>query len=101
MISGAKFTKLVRRDQGDEMYNANARIADSQNPEKHQNPEKPRSENPSEITTNHKRILKEFGDIFLDGLPPGNPPPRKVRHEIPNLPPPFKGIFRLSQAELQ
>ena len=73
-----------------------------QNPEK---PQKPRNEKPGKIkTTNLEWIHKEFGDIFLDGLPPGNPPSRKVEHEIPlypNLPPPFKGIFRLSQAELQ
>src|SRR5271165_6278440 len=95
MISRAKLKKLVRRDQADEMYIANVRISDAENPEK------PRE---THELKSHERILKEFGDIFLDGLPPGNPPPRKVQHDIPlypNLPPPFKGIFRLSQAELQ
>jgi hypothetical protein len=116
MISRAKLKKLVRRDQADEMYIANVRISEPGNPEnpenpgtqnapeKPQNPEKPRNEKPGEITTNRERILKDYADIFLEGLPPGNPPPRKVHHEIPlypNLPPPFKGIFRLSQAELQ
>jgi len=55
-------------------------------------------------TTNLEWIQKEFGDIPLEGLPPGSSPPHKVQHEIPlypNLPPPFKGIFRLSQTELQ
>jgi len=49
-------------------------------------------------------INKEFVDIFLDVLPPGMPPPRKVVHEIPllpNSPPQFRGIFRLSQVELR
>jgi len=95
MISRAKLKKLVRRDQADEMYIANVRISDAENPEK------PRE---THELKSHERILKEFKDIFLDGLPPGNPPPRKVQHDIPlypNLPPPFKGIFRLSQAELQ
>ena len=120
MISRAKLKKLVRRDQADEIYIANVRISDSTNPETPETqekpetpgtqrtpetPEKPRTEKHSEIkTTNHDWIQEEFGDIFLDGLPPGNPPSRKVEHEIPlypNLPPPFKGIFRLSQTELQ
>src|SRR5271169_2813981 len=95
MISRAKLKKLVRRDQADEMYIANVRISDAENPEK------PRE---THELKSHERILKEFKDIFLDGLPPRNPPPRKVQHDIPlypNLPPPFKGIFRLSQAELQ
>src|SRR5271169_6556717 len=124
MISRAKLKKLVRRDQADEMYIANVRIVDPRNPETPgtqrtpekpetpgtqrtpETPEKPRNEKPGEIknTPNRERILKEYADIFLEGLPPGNPPSRKVEHEIPlypNLPPPFKGIFRLSQAELQ
>jgi len=49
-------------------------------------------------------INEEFVDVFLDGLPPGMPPTRKVVHEIPSLPnssPQFRGIFRLSQVELQ
>jgi hypothetical protein len=46
---------------------------------------------------------KQFGDVFTEGLPSGLPPSRAVDHEIPllpNLAPPFRGIFRLSQAEL-
>jgi hypothetical protein len=49
-------------------------------------------------------IKDEFSDIFLDGLPPGMPPERKVVHDIPLHPdsaPQFRGIFRLSQMELQ
>ena len=49
-------------------------------------------------------IKNEFPDVFLDGLPPGKPPERKVVHSIPLQPdsaPQFRGIFRLSQMELQ
>ena len=49
-------------------------------------------------------IEKEHGEIFQEGLPPGMPPTRTVDHQIPlkaNMPPPFKGIFRLSLFELQ
>jgi hypothetical protein len=50
-------------------------------------------------------IKGEYSDVFLDGLPPGMPPERKVAHEIPlypDSPPQFRGIFRLSsQLELQ
>ena len=52
-----------------------------------------------------KWIYNEYGDVFLEGLPPGLPPERRVEHKItlcdPNLPSPFRGIFRLSQLELQ
>jgi hypothetical protein len=100
MISRSKLKKLVRRNQTEELYIAVVHFVDPEpeNPENPENPEKtPKPKNPMWIQT-------EFGEIFLDGLPPGNPPPRKVEHQIPlypNLPPPFKGIFRLSQIELQ
>jgi len=49
-------------------------------------------------------IQQEFSDIFLDGLPPRMPPEGKVKHEIPiypDSPSQFRGIFHLSQMELQ
>ena len=48
--------------------------------------------------------MSEYGKAFADELPPGLPPSRTVDHQIPllsDMPPPFKGIFRLSQMELQ
>jgi hypothetical protein len=51
-----------------------------------------------------KWVKEEFSDVFLDGLPLGKPPERKVVHEIPmqpNATPQYRGIFRLSQMELQ
>ena len=86
VISRAKLKKMIRRDIIDEIYLATIKLNDTKEESK-----------PPEW------IQEEFGDVFLEGLPPGPPPPRKVEHTIPligDLPPPFKGIFRLSQAEL-
>jgi Reverse transcriptase (RNA-dependent DNA polymerase)/Aspartyl protease len=49
-------------------------------------------------------IEKEYGEVFREGLPPNLPPARTVDHQIPlkpDMPPPFRGIYRLSQTELQ
>jgi transposase InsO family protein len=49
-------------------------------------------------------IEKEYGEVFREGLPPNLPPARTVDHQIPlkpDMPPPFRGIYRLSQVELQ
>jgi hypothetical protein len=45
-----------------------------ENPENPQNTEKP---DEIEINTNRERLLKDYADIFLRGLPPGNPPPQR------------------------
>jgi hypothetical protein len=49
-------------------------------------------------------IQKEYGSVLREELPPQMPPARSVDHQIPlkpDMPPPFKGIFRLSQFELR
>ena len=49
-------------------------------------------------------IQQDYGEIFREGLPPGIPRTRAVDHQIllkPDMPSPFRGIFRLSQFELQ
>src|SRR5213078_3120564 len=49
-------------------------------------------------------IEKEYGKVFREGLLPHLPPTRSVDHQIPlkpDMPPPFRGIYRLSQMELQ
>jgi hypothetical protein len=49
-------------------------------------------------------IQKEYGSVLREELPPQMPPARSVDHQIPlkpDMPPPFKGIFRLSQLELR
>src|SRR5437762_11187388 len=51
-----------------------------------------------------KWIEKEYNTIFREGLSSRIPPTQIVDHQIPlktNMPPPFKGIFRLSQLELK
>src|SRR6266496_4906169 len=49
-------------------------------------------------------IRKDYGTVLREELPPQMPPTRSVDHQIPlkpDMPPPFKGIFRLSQLELR
>ena len=49
-------------------------------------------------------IQKHFGLIFMEDLSAEMPPERSVDHQIlleADLPPFFRGIFRLSQLELQ
>jgi hypothetical protein len=85
VISRAKLKALVRRGDADSIYvgpfKSTGLSDDSQQP---------------------PWIGSEFGDVFTEGLPSGLPPLRAVDHEIPllpNLAPPFRSIFRLSQAE--
>jgi hypothetical protein len=80
-------------------YFTNVHIVKPKNPEKSRNPEKPGG---VKKTTNAAWIQKECGDMNYH--PETRHYGRYVQHEIPlypNPPPPFKGIFRLSQAELQ
>ena len=47
--------------------------------------------------------MEEFKDVFPDELPRGLPPKRSVDHRIelePGAAPPYKGIYRMSPAEL-
>src|SRR5436190_2305932 len=49
-------------------------------------------------------IRKDYGTVLREELPPQMPPTRSVDHQIPlkpDMPPPFRGIFRLSQLELR
>ena len=87
MISRSRLKAEIRKNEITELYLATAKTADE----------------PSNTTT-PDWIKNEYSDVFLDGLPPGMPPERKVAHEIPLLPDSpsqFRGIFRLSQLELQ
>jgi hypothetical protein len=80
----------IRRNQISELYLATVKIHDDECHE------------PLKDTAGW--IYKEFSEVFLDGLPPSMPPERRVSHEIPlhpDSPPQFRGIFRLSQIELQ
>ena len=49
-------------------------------------------------------LLDAYSDVFPDALPRGLPPARNIQHTIQlesNATPPFKGIYRMSQVELQ
>ena len=87
MISRSRLKAEIRKNEITELYLATAKITSE----------------PSNTTTPNW-IKDEFSDIFLDGLPLDRSPERKAVHEIPlhpDSPPQFRGIFRLSQVELQ
>jgi Aspartyl protease len=86
VISRAKLKALVRRADAESIYVGLLKPTGS-----------------SDDSQQPPWIASEFRDVFTEGLPSGLPPSRAVDHEIPllpNLAPPFRGIFRLSQAEL-
>ena len=99
MITRSKLKSLVRKNDLAELYLTTFSAIE--------NPSSTSSPDNSILSTTPvpQWIQKEYSDVFLEGLPPGLPPDRNVEHEIPlkdlNLAPPFKGIFRLSQLELQ
>jgi hypothetical protein len=105
-ISRQKLKSLARRNQLDELYLCRVEVAKVDNweslVERATFDTKPADTTETKIPS---WIRREYSDIFLEGLPPGMPPPRNVDHQIPlkdpNSAPPFKGIFRLSQLELQ
>jgi hypothetical protein len=90
VISRSRLKAMSRRQEIAELYLASTRIAEEKETEQSDIP---------------PWIHKEYGEVFVEGLPPGLPPERRVEHRIilhdSNLPPPFRGIFRLSQLELQ
>jgi hypothetical protein len=98
MISKKTLKKELRRNEVDELYLA--RIQQT-----------PEAQTEKEITINSDEdsnipewINKEYSEVFREGLPPHLPPTRSVDHQIPlkpDMPPPFRGIYRLSQIELQ
>src|SRR5579859_5793441 len=87
LISRSQFKAEFQRNVVSELYLATIKIAEK-----------------NKLSEFPNWIKKEFSDIFLDGLPPGMPPKRKVVHDIPLYPDSlsqFRGIFHLSQMELQ
>ena len=87
MISRSRLKAEIRKNEITELYLATTKTTDEPN-----------------NTTTPSWIKDEFSDIFLDGLLPDRSPERKAIHEIPlhpDSPSQFKGIFRLSQVELQ
>ena len=88
IISRSRLKAEIRKNEITELYLATIKTTDEQ----------------PDLSKYPEWIKNDFSDVFLDGLPPGMPPERKVVHEIPLHPdsaPQFRGIFRLSQLELQ
>ena len=61
------------------------------------------TENSNPPAINLQPIIDKYADVFLTELPAELPPIRAVEHEITleaGEPPPFKGIYRMSETEL-
>ena len=106
-ISRAQLKKMTRLNQIEDFYvvtiaSTNMKETNLENLESLTN--EAVSSTPVKTLKTLDWIIKEFSDVFTNGLPPGPPPPRNIEHSIPlisnELPAPFKSIFRLSQAEL-
>ena len=93
-MSRKALKKRIRRDKVDELYLALIQETSGK--------DAPSSD--KDVRKTPEWIQQDYGEIFREELPPGIPRTRTVDHQIPlksDMPPPFKGIFRLSQFELQ
>jgi reverse transcriptase-like protein/integrase-like protein/gag-polyprotein putative aspartyl protease len=98
MISKKTFKKELRHNRIDELYLAMVREV------RQDKKEKRTTVVLGEDGETPEWIEKEFGKVFREGLPTHLPPTRSVDHQIPlkpDMPPPFRGIYRLSHMELQ
>jgi hypothetical protein len=98
MLSKADLKRIIRQDQIEETYLMTIKVA--MDPERK---DKGSDEQGSQSTTEPGWIDKEYGSIFMEDLPAEMPPKQAVDHQIPllpEMPPPFKDIFQLSQMEL-
>ena len=97
MISRKTLKKELRHDQIEELYLA--RIQENDDAEIGIS-----APSAQELGDIPEWIRKEYGTVLREELPPQMPPTRSVDHQIPlkpDMPPPFRGIFRLSQLELR
>src|SRR5271169_1122219 len=97
MISRKTLKKELRHDQIEELYLA--RIQENDDAEIGIS-----TPSVQELGDIPDWIRKEYGTVLREELPPQMPPTRSVDHQIPlkpDMPPPFRGIFRLSQLELR
>ena len=97
MISRKTLKKELRHDQIEELYLARIQ----ENGDTEIGISAPSVQEPDDIPN---WIRKEYGTVLREELPPRMPPTRSVDHQIPlkpDMPPPFRGIFRLSQLELR
>ena len=101
MISRKRLKKELKRNEIEELYLATIREAiDVTNDSTEDSISASTVRRLDEIP---EWIRKDYGTVLREELPPQMPPTRSVDHEIPlkpDMPPPFKGIFRLSQYEL-
>ena len=70
VISRSRFKAEIRKNELIEFYIATIKTPTDE----------------TELSTYPDWIKDEYSDIFLDGLPPGMPPERKVVHDIPLYP---------------
>ena len=97
MISRKRLKKELKHDEIEELYLATIREANDMGISISASTVQKLDEIPD-------WIRKDYGTVLREELPPQMPPIRSVDHEIPlkpDMPPPFKGIFRLSQLELR
>jgi hypothetical protein len=83
MLSRGDLKQAIRQDQIEESYLMMIKVI--KDPEKNE-----------ESGKEPGWIDKEYDSMFLDGLPAEMPPTQAVDHQIPllpDMPPPFKGIF--------
>jgi len=67
IISRSRLKAEIRKNEITELYLATIKTTDEQ----------------PDLSKYPEWIKNDFSDVFLDGLPPGMPPERKVVHEIP------------------
>ena len=97
MISRKRLKKELKRNEIEELYLATIQ-------ETNDSTEDSISASTVRLDEIPEWIRKDYGTVLREELPPQMPPERSVDHEIPlkpDMPPPFRGIFRLSQYELR
>jgi hypothetical protein len=101
LISRKRLNKELRRKEIEELYLATIQEADDVTNDHTDSISASIVQQLDEIPS---WIRKDYGTVLREELPQQMPPTRSVDHQIPlkpDMPPPFKGHFRLSQLELQ
>ena len=96
MISRKRLKKELKRNEIEELYLATIQEANDDTDDI--------SASTVQLDEIPEWIRKDYGTVLREELPSQMPLVRSVDHEIPlkpDMPPPFKGIFRLSQYELR
>jgi len=96
MISRKRLKKELKRDEIEGLYLATVRETDDT--------DSISASTVQQLDSIPNWIRKDYRTVLREELPPEMPPQRSVDHQIPlkpDMPPPFKGIFRLSQLELR